>query len=288
MKSFLIIFFLILSLGFFGGNDAYPDYIEVNLDRQDIKVADISVDDYYISGDFNYDLDKKDGLTFFLKGKNVKLGDKEIGEIQANLAKKGNILFFNKIKTPKFSGSGTVDLKKEKILFNFQGNWQEDEEYFKGDIYLKAKIWGDFNSFLVSGNFVVTDGVYEGIPFQRLRCSFLGTPPVFNVTDAKVLLHQGSVFELKGELDIRDPENFFPEAKFISEKLFVDGWQIFGKEEEVGLRKQIDDKFNIEIDTESEENSGTELRYSLENDNFLKLRMQEEETILGLEKKKEF
>jgi hypothetical protein len=68
----------------------------------------------------------------------------------------------------------------------------------------------------------------------------------------------------------------------------VDGWQIFGRKEEVGLKKQIDDKFDVKIDAEPTEEGGTELRYNLTDDNFLKLRMQEEKTILGVENIKEF
>ncbi len=289
MKKNAVIFLFSLILFFLVESKVYPGYVEIDVNRKNIKIKDISFGENGISGNFNYQIDKEDGrIIFLIKRKNLKLGGKELKNVQVNLEKKGNILFFNEIKSSRFSGTGTVDLKEEKILFNFSGTWQENLEYFKGDINLQAKIWGDFDSFLISGNFIVTDGVYEGISFKKLRCSFVGTPPVFNVTDAKVILHEGSIFELKGNLDIRDSENFFPGAEFLSEKLFVDGWQIFGEEEEVGLKKQIDDKFNVEIDTEREAESGTELRYSLENDNFLKLRMQEEETILGLEKKKEF
>lgn len=289
MKKNAVFFLFSLILLFLVENKVYPGYVEIDLNRKNIKIKDISFDENDISGNFKYQIDKEDGkIIFLIKGKNLKLGGKQLKNVRVNLVKKGNILFFNEIKSSRFSGRGTVDLKEEKISFNFDGTWQEDLEHFKGDINLQAKIWGDFDSFLVSGNFIVTDGVYEEIAFKKLRCSFVGTPPVFNVTDAKVIFHEGSIFELKGDLDIRDSENFFPGAEFISEKLFVDGWQIFGEEEEVGLKKKIDDKFNVEIDTELEAESGTELRYSLENDNFLKLRMQEEKTILGLEKKKEF
>ncbi|MFO8052416.1 MAG: hypothetical protein R6U54_00435 [Candidatus Omnitrophota bacterium] len=289
MKNFLVLFLLFFSLYLFGESKVYPNYIEVNLVKKLIKIANLSLDDYQISGDISYKVDRKNKVpVFLLQGKNLKLGDKEINNFQMETVKRGDILFIDKIKSSKFSGAGTIDLEEEKILFNFSGNWQEETEHLRGDISLETKIWGDFDSFLVSGSFVIVDGVYEGVPFERLRCSFLGTPPVFNVTDAEVLLYEGSVFELKGDLDIRDPENFFPGVRFVSQKLFVDGWQIFGAQDEVGLKKQIDDKFNIEIDTEAREEAGTELRYSLENNNFLKLRMQEEETILGVERKTEF
>ncbi|MCF7873960.1 MAG: hypothetical protein K9L84_01605 [Candidatus Omnitrophica bacterium] len=289
MKNFLVFFLLFFSLYFFKEPKAYSNYIEINLEEKKIKIANIALDDYQISGDISYKFDKKNKVpVFFLQGKDLKLGDKKIDNLWVQVTKRGDILFVDKVKSSKFFGTGTIDFKEEKFLFNFSRNWQEDTKYLKGDIKLKVKVWGDFDSFLVSGNFVVVDGVYEGVRFRRLRCSFLGTPPVFNVTDAEVLLYEGSVFELKGELDIRDPKNFFPGVKFVSQKLFVDGWRIFGAQEEVGLKKQIDEKFDIEIDTEEQQQAATELRYDLENDNFLKLRMQQEQTILGVEKKTEF
>ncbi|MCF7869815.1 MAG: hypothetical protein K9L69_00685 [Candidatus Omnitrophica bacterium] len=289
MKNFLVLFLLFFFLYLFGENKVYPNYIEVNLEEKIVKIADLNLSGYKISGDISYKVDKKNKETlFFLYGKNLKAGDKRIESCEVQIIKRGDILFIDKIKSPNFTGAGTIDLNKEKILFNFSGNWQEKTEHLKGDINLKTKVWGNFESFLVSGSFVIFEGVYEGIPFKKLRCSFLGTPPVFNVTDAEVLLYKGSVFELKGDLDIRDSNNFFPGVQFVSQKLFVDGWQIFGVQNEVGLKKQIDDKFNIEIDTEQQQETGTELRYSLENDNFLKLRMEEKETILGVERKTEF
>ncbi|MCF7886797.1 MAG: hypothetical protein K9L71_00095 [Candidatus Omnitrophica bacterium] len=289
MKNFLVLFLLFFSFYLFGENKVYPNYIEVNLEEKIVKITDLNLSGYKISGDISYKVDKKNKETlFFLYGKNLKIGDKKIDSFEAKITKRGDILFIDKIKSPNLIGEGTIDLNKEKILFNFSGNWQEKTKHLKGDINLKTKVWGNFEGFLVSGGFVILEGVYEGIPFKKLRCSFLGTPPVFNVTDAEVLLYEGSVFELKGDLDIRDSKNFFPGVQFVSQKLFVDGWQIFGIQDEVGLKKQINDKFNIEIDSEEQEETSTELRYSLENNNFLKLRMEEKETILGVERKTEF
>lgn len=289
MKIFLVSFFSCLLFSFLGENKAYSGYIELDLSQKKIKVTDINIDNYQLFGDFNYRIVEEKGKSvFILQGKGISLGERKIDNAQVVLSKKGNILFIEQFKSPKFFGSGTVDLKKEKILFSFGGNWQEDTKDLQGDINLKVKAWGDFDSLLISGNFTISNGIYEGVSFKKLRCSFLGTPPVFNVTDAEVLLEEGSIFELKGDLDIRNSETFFPGVKFVSQKLFVDGWQIFGRKEEVGLKKQIDDKFDVKIDAEPREEGGTELRYNLTDDNFLKLRMQEEKTILGVENIKEF
>lgn len=288
-RFFLTLFFLLFFIYFSGKNKLYSSYIEVDLNQRNITIIDLKLNGYQIAGNFDYRISKKrNGLIYFIQGKDLRLGNQKVKEVQAKVNKKGDILFIEEFKSPNCLGTGNIDLENKKFILNFQRNWQENTEHLTGKVSLKAKVWGDFNSFLVSGNFIVSDGLYEGLPFRSLRCSFLGVPPVFNVTDAEVLFEEGSVFELKGDLDIRGGENFFPDVEFVSQKLFIDGWQIFGAEEEVGLRKQIDSKFEIEIDSEAQKEAGTELRYSLENDNFLKLRMQDEETILGFERKKEF
>lgn len=290
MKRYFFVFFLLLAFLFIpGGAKVYSDYIEIDLNQRRIKLKGLSLKGYNLSGKLSYTVKESEkGTVFFLDAQDIKFGDREVDQAKIWITKKGDILFVDNFSSSKFSGQGVINLTKKKIQLRFEGNWQEDTEYLKGDVELKAKVWGNFENFSVSGNFIILEGIYEGIPFQQLRCSFLGTPPVFNVTDAEVLLPEGSVFELKGDLNIRDSKNFFPGAEFVSQKLFVDGWQIFGAEEEAGLRKKIDERFDIKVDAETEEETGTELRYSLENDNFLKLRMQEEETILGIERKKEF
>jgi len=287
-RFFLILFFSLFFIYFFGKDKLYSSYIEVDLNQRNITIIDLKLNGYQIAGNFDYRISKKrNGLIYIIQGKDVRLGGQKVKEVQAKLNKKGDILFIEEFKCPNFLGTGNIDLENKKFILNFQKDWQENTERLTGKVNLKAKVWGNFSSFLVSGDFIVSDGLYEGLPFQSLRCSFLGVPPVFNVTDAEVLFGEGSIFELKGDLDIRGGE-FFPDVEFVSQKLFIDGWQIFAAEEEVGLRKQIDSKFEIEIDSETQKEAGTELRYSLENDNFLKLRMQDEETILGFERKREF
>ncbi len=287
-RFFLILFFSLFFIYFSGKNKLYSSYIEVDLSQRNITIIDLKLNGYRITGNFDYRISKKrNGLIYLIRGKDVRLGGQNVKEVQVKVNKKGDILFIEEFKSPNFLGTGNIDLKNRKFILNFQRNWQENTESLTGKVNLKAKVWGNFSSFLVSGDFIVSDGLYEGFPFQRLRCSFLGVPPVFNVTDAEVLFGEGSIFELKGDLDIREG-GVFPDVEFVSQKLFIDGWQIFGVEEEVGLRKQIDSKFEIEIDSETQKEAGTELRYSLENDHFLKLRMQDEETILGFERKKEF
>ena len=57
-----------------------------------------------------------------------------------------------------------------------------------------------------------------------------------------------------------------------------------------GLKKDIDDRLNIFLGKGKSriEGAETELRYSLEDNKYLKLKMDKDKTILGLEKRKEF
>ncbi len=267
----------------------YSNYIEINLGKNSFDLVDLNVGNQQLSGNFDYEFSQKEQYeVFLLEGENLILEERELGDAKLRITKKGNILFIDELKLSEILGQGSIDLEKRSFRFDFQGSWQEDSNQLSGKIDLDFRAWGGFDSFLVSGTLVVSDGIYEDFIFEKIRCNFLGTPPVFSFTDVEVVVPGRGVFELTGELDIRDPENFFPSAEFVSQKLLVEGWQSLGSEEKVGLKRQIGDRFDIKVEAEAERERGAELRYSLEKDNFLKLRTEERETIFGIERRREF
>lgn len=289
MRKYLLIF-LLAFLSILVSSVSYSGYIEFNPVQEKIKLIDFNLGGHLLSGDFNYRIQPGENqVVFFLEGSNLSLGQRKLDAARLTITKRGDILFIDSLDSLNFSGQGNFNLKKKSFRFDLQGSWHEDAEFLKGEVSLDVKAWGDFDNFLVSGNLVVLNGIYQDMFFESLRCNFLGKPPIFHLTDVKVVLPDRGVFELIGRLDIRDPDNFFPSAELISQSLFLQGWKIFADEQEVGLRRQIDDKFDIRVvEADIEKESGAELRYNLERDNFLKLRMKREETILGIERKREF
>ena len=205
------------------------------------------------------------------------------------------MLFIRRAAIPQFTAKGNIDLAQNRLSLDIKGSWYETSEFLQGQINTEATVWGKIGDFLTSGTITVEDGVYEGTEFTKLRIDFIGTPPVMNITDSEVVLPDGSVFDIKGVINLADFENFMPEAEFATEKIFIDEWQpFFESEKSFGLKKNINKRFDVYLDTGKEEDdddtveTGTELRYRWTGNNFLKLRMQEDQAILGFERRKDF
>lgn len=289
MKKYSVSLFSLLFFLFWGLAPAHSNFIEVDLGKKSLKIVDLDLAGYSLSGDFSLRRQDKDGYSiFFLSGEDVLVGQRKIGSLHSRITTRGKVIFVDSFESLKFSGHGSIDLKEENFIFNFKSDWFEDTDHFRGDVSLTAKAWGWFDSFLASGQFIISDGSYEGIEFDRLQCSFFGSPPVFSLTDMELFFAGRGSFQLRGELDLRDPGSFFPSAELVSHKLFLEGWEVFSGQGELGFRRKIDDRFDIRVETEADQEGSAELRYSLERDNFLKLRIEKEDTILGVERRREF
>lgn len=285
MKKCFLILFLLFGFNFL---TAYASHVEIDLEKGCFRLVDFKLGGAAFTGDFFYAFCKEGRHPVFIfESDDAKLGGRKIGRVKFKSVRKGDIILIDRFESEKFFGHGNIDLAKERFRFDFQGSWEEDSE-LKAKIDLEVKLWGSFDDFLVSGNLFISDGVYDGTIFEKLRCSFLGTPPVFNFTDLELTLPGRGIIEVVGEFDLRDPENFFPSAEFISRKMLVGEWQLFADKEDVSLRRRVGDRFDIKVDAETESEPGAELRYNLERSNYLRLRMEKDDTILGIERRREF
>ena len=295
MRIWLLIFLLlnfcvIADQGFCSSQDT----IEIDLNNNQISLDNFSLGEYKISGDFYFSTKKENSsLTFNILGKNIIFQDTAIGWIKLTGQKRNGIIFIENYSSPRFKANGTIDLAKNKIALNLSGGWYESSEFLEGQIESKAKVWGGIGDFFTSGSFTVEEGVYEGQAFKSLRVDFVGTPPVMNIIDSEVVLHDGSIFELQGVMDLRDFENLIPNPELTTQKIFIDEWQLFSEsDKDFGLKKTIDEKFDVYLMTDEQDGEqmepGTELRYNWQGDNFLKFRMQEDQAILGFERRKDF
>ncbi len=270
------------------------DRIEINLDNKEVRLLNFNLGGYKISGIFFFDLEQEGGsLIVSAVGRNIIFQNKNIAWLKMELAKAGDVIFIRKLSIPQFSADGDIDLGERKLALNIKGSWYETSQFLQGQINTEAKVWGEFGKFLTSGTLTVENGVYEGSEFAKLRIDFIGTPPVMNITDSEVVLYDGSVFDIKGVINLADFENFMPDAEFATEKIFIDEWQpFFEGKESFGLKKHVDEKLDVFLATKEDENAdletGAELRYRWKGDNFLKLRMESDQSILGFERRKDF
>ena len=294
----LLVLCLICGNSFASWSDAeasdQQDLIDIDLIKNQVKFVDFNLGSCKVNGEFIFALDKDNGsLTLGIDGSNITFADRGIPWVRARLVSRGDIVFIPYIYLPQFIVKGQIDLAKNELNLNVEGNWRESSSFLEGEVKIKVKAWGGISSFLTSGYLVVDGGRYKGKEFIYLRIDFLGRLPVLNITDSQLILENGNVVEIKGVLDLRDFSNMLPGAEYSPQKVFIDKWQLFsGDNESVGLKKQLDDKFGVFLNTnggeEGESSPQTELRYNLKDDKFLKLRMEGEGTTLRFEKRRDF
>ena len=298
MKRWLCVIFFIVS-GTVYGNTFCRDGIEINLIKKEVKVNNLRVENYKINGEFSFEVNEKNSsLILDVRGENITCTlltgeeDKVIPWVEARLNLKQGIIFIPYLHGPQFAANGKIDLKKDELNFNLEGSWREESKFLEGEVRVKVKAWGGISSFLTSGYLVVEGGKYKGKDFSYLRLDFLGRPPVLNITDSQLVLKNGNVVEIKGVLDLRDFSNILPGVKYKIQKAYIGQWQLFsGDNKNVGLKRQLDDKFDVFVNTSSEAEAWgpqTELRYKWKDDKYLKLKMEGEGTTLRLEKRRDF
>ena len=269
------------------------DLIEIDLIKNQVKFVDFNLESSKINGEFIFALDKDNGsLTLNAEGRSITFGDKGIPRVSTKLALKSGIISIFYLCLPQFIAKGDIDLTKNELSLNIEGSWRENSSFLEGKIRVKVKAWGGISSFLTSGHLTVDGGKYKGKEFSYLRIDFLGRLPVLNITDSQLVLKNGNVVEIKGVLDLRDFSNILPGAEYEVQKVFIDQWQLFSRDNEsIGFKKQLDDKFDVFVNTNGEGDSlgpQTELLYNWKDDKFLRLKMEEKGTILRFEKRRDF
>jgi len=269
------------------------ELIEIDLVKNQVKLVDFNLGSCKVNGEFIFGLDKDSrSLILEIGGSNITFADKGIPWVRARLVLSEDIVLIPYIYSPQFIAKGRIDLAKNELSFDVEGSWKESSSFLEGEVKIKVKAWGGISSFLTSGYLVVDGGKYKGKEFIYLRIDFLGRLPVLNITDSQLILENGNVVEIKGVLDLRDFSNILPGAEYSPQKVFIDQWQLFsGDNESVGLKKQLDEGFDVFVNTNGgEEGSGpqTELRYNWKDDKFLRLKMEEEGTTLRFEKRRDF
>lgn len=301
MKFFLFLILFLITLQPIGL--AY-NFIEIDLVKRTIVLDDFGFGKYNINANVGFDLTQEDGsLIVNLEGKDIKLLPKEAGDasigkreiqyLSAKLIKKDNLLFVNYLRSPQLLARGKIDLDKNELLLDVDCNWRENSSFIEGDIEGKIKIWGKIDDFLINGSLNIKNGKYQDVDFSRLVFHFLGKPPLFNLNDSEIVLLDGSIYKIEGVMDLRDFSNILPKAEFISKKVNLGGWELLSEEKtSVGLKKNIDSNFDILLDTydrdDNSMNTGAEVRYKLQGNQFLRLRMEDDRTIVGFERRKEF
>lgn len=276
------------------------NFIEIDLTARKVLFNNYHFGNYNISADLLFDLKKENGsLILNLEGKDIAfntLGKDDISSIErfipwftVKLVKKENLIFVNYLRSPQILARGKIDLDNKELLLDVDCNWREKSLFLEGDIEGKVKIWGRVDDFLINGALNIKNGKYQDIDFSQLTLHFLGKPPLFTLNNSEVYLADGSVYKIEGVMNLRNMNNIFPKAEFISKKVNIAGWEILsGEQSSAGLKREVGDNFDILFNTYDRQDqsmdTGAELRYKVKNNQFLRLRMQEDKTLIGFGK----
>lgn len=270
------------------------NYIELDLTSKRVKFADFSLGNYKIAGDFRFDIETQgDSLIFKTEGENISLGEKIFPWIKIKLVKNGDNINIGYFISPEFTITGKFNLKTQEMSMDITvDSWQKIAD-FRGNVKGKINLWGAVNNLLAAGRITVENGLYKDVEFSRLFLDFLGNPPMLNLMDSSIILKDGSVYDIEGLINLKNPDSFWREAKFTGRKICLDGWDLYSENrKDAGFKKEIDNKFDVSINTHEGYNdnpeSETELRYRVQGDKFFKFRLQEKGTALGFENRKEF
>ncbi|MDD5584306.1 MAG: hypothetical protein PHV55_04545, partial [Candidatus Omnitrophica bacterium] len=257
--------------------------------------ADFSLGAMDVKGNFLFDVARENGsVVLNLEGKDIVFKEKRLPWVKLKVVKTGDTIVISNFSSPEFMVRGNLNLNSQECFLDINVNTQESAPVLTGSINARAKIWGHLTNCLASGSINISNGNYQGVEFLDLALNFLGKPPLLTLTDSQITLKDGSIFTIEGMLSLRDFDNLFPGAEFISQKVIFGDWQLLAQEKNnVGFKKEVDDKFDILFDANDRQdedtlNTGTELRYKMQGDKFLKLRMESDRSILGIERRKEF
>ncbi|MFA6281328.1 MAG: hypothetical protein WCY05_02355 [Candidatus Omnitrophota bacterium] len=291
--------FILLLVGVCPQAFAY-NFIEIDLIDRKVLFNNYHFGNYNISADLLFDLKQENGsLILNLEGKDIAFNTFDKDQVSSiknfipwftvKLVKKENLLFVNYLRSPQILARGKIDLDNKELLLDVDCNWREKSLFLEGNIEGKVKIWGRVDDFLINGSLNIKNGKYQDVDFSQLTLHFLGKPPLFTLNNSEVYLADGSIYKIEGVMNLRDMANIFPKAEFISKKVNIAGWEILSEEQSsAGLKKAVGDSFDILVsayDREDQPNdAGAELRYKVKNNQFLRLRMQEDKTLIGFGK----
>ena len=293
MRIWLLILFLILP--FFSSFS--DNYIEIDLNKREINLVGLYLGDIPVNGTLSFESKKEDdSLIFITEGKDIFVGARKLDWIKAKFTQTGNELRINYLRLPDITARGKMDLISQQLSLNIQGSLDSSLMPFGGErIRGKVDVWGRPDHIFTSGLVTLENGEYEGMLFSSAEFSFIGSPPILSITDSKITLLDGSIFKADGIIDLNNLNDVLPRSEFTTKKFYLDEWDTIPEGEGgIGLRKDIDEKMDVTFSTKEDEyddtliDAGAEVRYKVQGNKFLKLRVEEDQTIIGFERRTEF
>ncbi|MCM8786897.1 MAG: hypothetical protein NC935_02460 [Candidatus Omnitrophica bacterium] len=286
MRVFIISLFFIFSFSLISTGNIVFDAVNKNIQLQNFYLP------INIEGDVFFNIkQQRDCFVLNLEAKDLIIDEKLLSWVRLRLIKKENEVFIDNFSLPYLILKGRFNLITGDIFFDINANYKSTD-LLTGQVQMNTKAWGRLDNFIISGYLNIFNGEYKAIKFERIFLNFFGSFPTLFLTDSYIILSDKSNYKIEGRLNIGNFKNLFSDIQFVMEKFFLGDWKLisqdFGK---IGLSKNVDEKFSILFDNPQSDLSikeGTELNYKLQDDNYLKIRMESDKSILGFEVRKEF
>jgi len=270
------------------------------LNCSDFKIKDVVLNLHSV-----IDREKGDDFELYrIKVDKFSVNGVTLAPIEAEIVKKGKKLFIRYIKSPYLLGKGKIDCEGACSL-EFDIDIKSLPLPMVGEIFpafpsqgiLRGRLTfkGSLDNMFAKGDIYVNRGEFLGNKFVVAHLNFQGIMPFLKLHDSDVVTEDGSVHNLEGFIDAKDLATLFVSPEVSFQKVSLGEWRVFSRDQSsnVGIIKDIDDKFSMSFDAYLDEQtdvqkSGAELRYEFGKDKFLKLRLQDKDSVIGFERRKEF
>ncbi|MBN2483096.1 MAG: hypothetical protein JXD21_02680 [Candidatus Omnitrophica bacterium] len=236
---------------------------------------------------------KEDYLIYNIHIDGLGWGGFAFSPIEAKIIKKGSEFIINYAKSKDFLIRGKIDYAKNIVDLNVNVHMAMTMEGFLGDVQGDIFIQGSTNNPLLRGKLLVKDGKLVNFTFKETVLFFSGTYPYLNVSDSQTVLPDGTAYILEGRINIRDFQTMYASLRSSAKEIISIGdWKIYRGIDDAGIGRDVDSRLGVRLGGSSAPNQaqqlGTELRFRLDENKFLKYRIEEDKSILGFERKSEF
>ncbi|MCM8831683.1 MAG: hypothetical protein NC918_05805 [Candidatus Omnitrophica bacterium] len=286
MRFFIIFLFFFFSFFSFSEGNIIVDAINKSIKLENFYLPIDIVGEVF----FNVK-QQSESLILNLEAKEIFIDEKLLPWVKLRLIKKENEIFIDNFSFPYFILKGKYNLITGDISLDINANYKSSD-VLAGEIEVKAKVWGKLDNYIISGSLNIFNGKYQDIEFSMLMLNFLGSFPILFLKDSNIILKDGSNYRIEGKLNVSDFKNLFSNIQFVIEKFFLGDWELILQDfKKIGLRKNVGEKFFVLFDSPQKDlnaKEGSELNYKFGEDNYLKIRMEPDKSILGFEVRKEF
>jgi len=287
-----VIFLLVLCCVF-----ALADKVFASLPQDSnylISLAEFSLGELDFRGDFHVSRTERENCSVYkVKAEDLSLGAYPVHQLEAKIIKKQGEFNITYIKGDNFLATGKIDLALGTIDLTVNVNTVLDAREVKGDFRGKLQISGDLSKPWVKGTVFIKDGTYQGKVFRQARIFCSGYLPYLRLNDSRISLHDGSQFSMDGFVNVNDLRNMFLPSHLSSREVSLGDWKVFSGINSMGFSKDIDERMGVTFGSvrnkdRSQDDLGAEFRYQVGEDKFLKMRMEDDKSIVGFEQRNEF